>query len=143
MMVHGGISRLLQDPDCRAYAALDNLLAVPWRLVGTPIVISHAGMFGYPAREIGSLLPKISRLLDENDNLLVDISGLSLAALSAVLAQIDNERIVFGSDALYFPQWSAVVTVLFALDQLGLPLGETFSKLAGTTPALRLFGQDP
>ena len=135
LIVHGGISRVLADSRSRAFAALDNLLLVDWRRAVTPVIISHAGMFGYSSSESAELLHKLQQLLSANDNVLVDISGLGFDTLCAVLRHIDHKRIVFGSDALYFPQWSAVVKVLYALESLGLQADEIFIKLAGTNPA--------
>jgi len=135
LIIHGGISRVLEDPSSRAYAALDNLLHVDWRCASTPVVISHAGMFGDSSVEKADLLHKLQRLLSANDNVWVDISGLGFDALCDVLHHVDHDRIVFGSDALYFPQWSAVVKVLYALQSLGLQAEEIFSRLAGITPA--------
>ena len=135
LIVHGGVSRVLEDPSSRAYAALDNLLHVDWRHASTPVVISHAGMFGDSPFEKADLLHKLQRLLSVNDNVWVDISGLSFDMLCDVLRHVDRERIVFGSDALYFPQWSAVVKVLYALKSLGLQAEEIFGKLAGINPA--------
>jgi len=142
MIVHGGVSRLLKDPRARSFAALENLCSVPWRAAGVPVVICHAGMFGSAPSELDTLLPRLLRLMADNPNLLVDISGLSFTTLCAVLEQVDRTRVVFGSDALYFPQWSAVVKVLHALDQLGLPIRETFAMLAGTNPAQHIFCQE-
>jgi hypothetical protein len=142
LVVHGGISRLLEDPRGRAFAALDRLAPLPWRESGTPVVISHAGMFGCSSAQVEALAPVLARLLADNDNVLVDISGLSGPTLCAVLARVERERIVFGSDALYFPQWSAVVKLFHALDQLGLPVEETFAEIAGTNPARHLFCQE-
>ena len=142
MIVHGGISRLLKHPRGRAFAALGTLASIPWRDSGTPVVISHAGMFGCSSAQVAALLPVLERLLSDNDNVMVDISGLSVPTLCAVLGRIDGARVVFGSDALYFPQWSAVVKVLHALDLLGMPVQETFAMLAGTNPARHLFSQE-
>jgi len=139
MIVHGGISRLLKDPRCRAFARLENLLSVDWRSAEVPVVICHAGLFGCPSCDMDALMPKLEQLLARNDNVLVDISGLPVGTLRAVLTRIDGERIVFGSDALYFPQWSAVVKLLYALEQNGQPVEEMFVKVAGTNPSRRLF----
>lgn len=142
MIVHGGISRLLLDPRSQAFAALDGLASLPWSDSAMPVVLSHAGMFGCSSAQVAALMPALDRLLADHDNVLVDISGLSFPSLCAVLERIDRARIVFGSDALYFPQWSAVVKVLYALDQLGMPVEETFGLLAGTTPAQHIFSQE-
>ncbi len=141
LVLHGGVSTVLEDPRNRAFASLDNLLTVEWRQAGAPVVLAHAGMFGCPADEVSRLLPRLHRLLAENENLLVDVSGLGFDALSAVLHAVDVGRIVFGSDALYFPQWGAVVKVLFALKRLGRAVEEEFVRLAGSTPGRHLFGE--
>lgn len=142
LVVHGGISRLLEDPAGRAYAALDSLAVVDWRASGAPVVLSHAGLFGCSSAEVAALLPTLEGLLAVNSNVLVDISGLSVPTLCALLGRIDLARVVFGSDALYFPQWSAVVKLLHAFDRLGLALPETFGLVAGTNPARHLFPQE-
>ncbi len=142
MIVHGGISRLLPDARGRGFAHLDKLAPVPWRAAGTPVVISHAGLFGCSSTELETLMPTLERLLADNGNVLVDISGLPFANLCTVLGRVDPARMVFGSDALYFPQWSAVVKLLHALECLGMPVEETFSQVAGVNPAKHLFHQE-
>jgi hypothetical protein len=141
MIVHGGISRLLKDPRCRAFARLENLLSIDWRSASVPVVICHAGLFGCPSFDMKVLMPKLEQLLSRNENVLVDISGLPLGTLCALLSRIDPERIVFGSDALYFPQWSAVVKLLFALEQCRQAVEPTFVKLAGENPSNHIFMQ--
>jgi predicted TIM-barrel fold metal-dependent hydrolase len=143
LIVHGGISRLLKHPEGRAYASLPQLASLPWGAAEVPVVISHAGLFGCSASEVEALLPTLLALLERCDNLLVDISGLSVTTLCAVLERVDPGRVVFGSDALYFPQWSAVVKVLYALERIGLPVQDTFATIAGTNPARHLFSQEP
>ncbi len=139
LMVHGGVSRVLADPRGRAFASLENLGSVEWRQGGIPVVLGHAGMFGCAPDEVGRLLPRLQRLMAENGNVLADVSGLPFEALCAVLREADGDRLLFGSDALYFPQWSAVVKVLFAFERLGRRAGDEFLRLAGTNPERHLF----
>jgi predicted TIM-barrel fold metal-dependent hydrolase len=143
MIVHGGISRLLPDPAGRAFASLDKLAALDWQAAGVPVVISHAGLFGCSSSEVEALLPVLTRMLDRHERLLVDVSGLSVPTLDAVLGALPPSRMVFGSDALYFPQWSAVVKLLHAMDRRGMPVEETFATVAGDTPARHIFHQEP
>jgi predicted TIM-barrel fold metal-dependent hydrolase len=140
LVVHGGVSRLLEDPRGRSFASLENLESFAWRAAAVPVVLCHAGLFGCPSAVVEALWPRLARLLAQNDNVLVDLSGLSAATLRVVLERVDPGRIVFGSDALYFPPWSAVVRVLFTLEQLGLPVESTFAQLAGANPERHLFG---
>ncbi len=139
LIVHGGISRLLPDPSCQRYASLDKLARIPWGAAETTVVLCHAGLFGCPSEQVRALMPVLERLLDEHPRLLVDVSGLAFATLCALFERLDPERMVFGSDALYFPQWSAVVKVLLALEQTGLPVEERFAMLAGSTPQRSLW----
>jgi hypothetical protein len=134
LIVHGGISRLLPDPRGRRYASLERLATIPWGESGTAMVLCHAGLFGCPSDEVRDLLPVLEGMLDDNPRLLVDVSGLAFSTLCTLFERLDPRRVVFGSDALYFPQWSAVVKVLLALEQLGLPVEERFAMLAGSTP---------
>jgi predicted TIM-barrel fold metal-dependent hydrolase len=61
------------------------------------------------------LIPLIEKLFEEHPNLLADTSALDLPALKLLLSKVDSSRLIFGSDALYFPVWKAWVTFLQAL----------------------------
>lgn len=139
LLVHGGVSHVLEDPSGRAFASMDNLASFEWRQAKAPVVLCHAGMFGCTADEVDGLLPRLERLLAANDNLFVEVSGLGFDALEAVLDRIDGERLVFGSDGLYFPPWSAVVRVLHAYERLKRNVGDEFVRMAGTNPARHVF----
>lgn len=134
LMIHGGISTVTSRDCACGFATIDNLLPLPWCDIKVPVVLSHAGLFGSRSSELDILMPKLLCILENNSNVLVDISGLHFDILCAVLEQIDHDRIVFGSDALYFPQWSAVAKVLHALDITSNKAEESFVQIAGTNP---------
>ena len=60
------------------------------------------------------------------------------APCSSDAAALDHERIVFGSDALYFSMWRAVVTLLHALRTAGFPLEDSFARIAAHNARTRL-----
>jgi predicted TIM-barrel fold metal-dependent hydrolase len=135
LLVHGGRSPILADPRASQHATLANLARIDWSRTTAPVVIAHCGFFGCPREEIAADgLTALRRILDRHPNVFVDTSGLSLPVLVDVLRRLDHGRIVFGSDALYFPMWQAVVTLLSALDVAGFPLAESFAQIASHTP---------
>ncbi|MCX5744253.1 MAG: AMP-binding protein, partial [Proteobacteria bacterium] len=132
LMVHGGLSTVHAVSGATTYATLDHLMTIDWRRAGVPIILGHAGLFGHAFDDSTALLAKLQRVLSANDNVVVDLSGLGFDTLCKVLGEVDHDRIVFGSDALYFPQWAAVVKLLHALETIGVAAQDTFAKLAGT-----------
>lgn len=139
LVIHGGLSPVLKNPSSRGYATLSNLCQINWSITSTPVVISHAGMMGHSLREISDLMPLLSRLLSIHSNIMVDVSALDFGTLCFILEKIDRDRIVFGSDAFYFPQWSAVVKLLHALKETVSDAEEAFVKIAGENPAQYIF----
>jgi hypothetical protein len=114
LVVHGGLSPVLKNPNSRGYAALSNLCQIDWSITSACILSTHS-------------------------NVMVDISALDLGALCLILEKVDRDRIVFGSDAFYFPQWSAVVKLLHALKATVSDTEEAFIKIAGKNPARNVF----
>jgi predicted TIM-barrel fold metal-dependent hydrolase len=139
LLVHGGRSPILEDDRASSHAILANLERVDWSGSAAPVVIAHCGCFGCSPGEIaGQAMPALRRILDRHANVSVDISGLTLPVLIEVLRQLDQHRIVFGSDALYFPMWQAVVSLLHALGIAGYPPAESFALIAGRNPRVLL-----
>ncbi len=139
LVIHGGLSPVLKNLRSRCFSALSNLSQIDWGITSTPVVISHAGMMGYSLCEMIDLIPLLKRILSTHNNVMIDISALDLGALCLILEKIDLCRIVFGSDALYFPQWSAVVKLLHALKETISDVEEAFIKIAGENPAKQIF----
>ena len=126
---------MLKNRLSRGYAALGNLCQINWSITSTPVVISHAGMMGHSLHEINDLMDLLMRILSTHNNVIVNISALDLDALKLILQKIDRDRIVFGSDAFYFPQWTAAVKLFRALEETRSNVEEAFIKIAGDNPA--------
>lgn len=139
VVVHGGRSPDVQTRETISYGELDRLERVNWSLTGGPVVIAHAGVYGYGESEAEPCLATLQRIMARHDNVMVDVSGLSHGLLCLVLAKIDPQRILFGSDALYFPQWRALVALYHALQQTGSKTDERFVMIASTNP-VRVIG---
>ncbi len=134
VVVHGGRSPDVKTRETVAYGELDRLERVDWSLAGNPVVIAHAGVYGLDEGEAGSCLETLKRIMVRHDNVLVDISGLSHALLCLALTRLDPQRILFGSDAIYYPQWRAIVTLYHALKQTTSKADELFVMIASTNP---------
>jgi predicted TIM-barrel fold metal-dependent hydrolase len=131
LVVHGGRSPILGDDPACEHATLDRLAQIDWGRSQASVILAHAGLFGYGAAEaVAGAVSKLERLLARHGNLRVDLSGLEFELLRALLRRIDHERIVFGSDALYFPMWQAVVRLLHALGLEGFDAGAAFARIA-------------
>lgn len=139
VVVHGGRSPEVQTRETITYGELDRLERVDWSLAGNPVVIAHAGVYGYDESEAGPCLATLQRIMARHDNVMVDVSGLRHGLLCLVLAKIDPQRILFGSDALYCPQWRALVNLYHALQQTGSRTDGLFVKIASTNP-VRVIG---
>jgi len=129
-IVHGGRSFLPPSNEMVSYACIENLLSVDWSASDMPVVISHAGAFGCSleeAREI--ILPGMHELCTRHPHLRVDTAGLSYQVLSEVLKQLGPERILFGSDEMYFPQWQAMATLVHACKSLWGGLAQEFISI--------------
>jgi len=121
-------------------AALENLRKINFSVSGAPVVIAHAGFHRCTMSDILSEgLPLLKYLLNTHDNLFVDISGLTFEPLKVVIEQIPANRILFGSDALYAPQWEAVILTLHALNVKGRRIEEDFVQFASINPRSLIF----
>ncbi len=131
VIVHGGRSTILHDSKAAGYATLEKLSSIDWSLAAGPVVIAHAGMFGHAPQEVEDRRPLLQRLMAQHHNLYVDLSGIGPAQMNLLLGKIDCEKVLFGSDALYFDQAEAVVTLLQTLKTIGCRSDEHFIRIAG------------
>ena len=139
LIVHGGRSPILENRSARQHAILQNLALVDWSRCSEAVVIAHFGVFGCERDEISGVgIPTLQRMLDRHENLLVDTSAAGFGVLCETLRKLDHERMVFGSDALYFPMWKAVVTLIHALRSSHLPVEESFARIACKNARTRL-----
>ena len=142
VVVHGGLSPQCQDPDAVGHGDLTHLRNVDWAITDQPVVIAHAGAFGHSVGEvIDTELPRLTRLMARHDHLMTDVSGLDTTTLAVVLGRLDLDRVVFGSDALYFAPWEAMVRLTLALEDAVSDLEEAYLKVVSLNP-LRLLGEE-
>jgi predicted TIM-barrel fold metal-dependent hydrolase len=140
VVVHGGLSPDLFQEEFTALATLDNLKRIDWSITDQTVVIAHAGCFGYSAMQADSeVLPELDSLLNRHDHLVVDTSGINADVIELILNRVDLDRILFGSDALYFPTWVSLVRLLSILDKWSSAPEETLYCLAGTNVNRRIF----
>jgi predicted TIM-barrel fold metal-dependent hydrolase len=129
-IVHGGRSILLPKDELVSYACIENLLSVDWSASDMPVIISHAGAFGCSLAEAKeSILPGMRELCTRHPHLRVDTAGLSYQVLSEVLKQLGPERVLFGSDEMYFHQWQAMATLVHACKSLWGSLAQEFISI--------------
>ena len=140
LIVHGGRSPLLPNQKASSWASLRNLKHINWGLSSAPVVIAHAGSYGYNLQEIkDETLPTLEKLLSTYDNLMVDLSGLHIEALILCLQKIDTNRILFGSDALYEPQWASIVKLLIAIKTTTRRFEHVFVQIVSANPLKTIF----
>ena len=140
VIIHGGYSKEFSDGDAVSFGCLDRLVHVAWETTDQPVIIAHAGFFGCGREEItNSGFPQLENLLVKHDHLLVDLAGLGPWVIQMIVKKIEKERILFGSDALYFSIQSSAVHTLVALMQTGFDAGRMFHRFAGINPARYIF----
>lgn len=140
LVVHGGVSTVLQNHAARSYSTIEKLETINWGLSTETVVIAHAGSFECDPEDTENIImPKLRKMLQSQDNLMIDISGLEFNALVTVLNNIAVERIIFGSDALYYSQWSVVVKLLRALQEVNADVEEDFMKIMSINPSQTVF----
>jgi predicted TIM-barrel fold metal-dependent hydrolase len=138
-MIHGGLSPAAQDVSTREFGVLRHLESVDWGLSKFPVIIAHCGAFGIPGSEARvEVFPRLSKMIDRYDNLMADVSGLDVDQLVGVFQSIDTARLVFGTDALYYPQWKSMANLCWAVDHCHFDLEEMLMSITSVQPA-RLF----
>ena len=140
VIVHGGRSPAAKTSAFREYSVLSNLQKVNWSLSGKPVVIAHAGAFGYNNEDLlETVLPQLCKIMAQHDNVLADVSGLEFPTLCSLLGAVESERIVFGSDCLYYPQWRTIVSLFHALHKTTTRAEESFVRITSENP-MRIMG---
>lgn len=136
LIVHGGRAYPVLDPKVELYASIQNLAGIRWRDAKVPVAIAHAGCYGCALEEMKRVvLPALDAMLSANDNLFVDLSALEHDALALVLEHVAVDRILFGSDALYEPPWSAMVKLMNALRSTRMDPEDSLRKIAAVNPS--------
>lgn len=140
LIVHGGRSSVLKNPQAAEYGWIGNFRDIDWGISSEAVVISHAGGYGCDLNEMEQeVLPTLKHLLSHYINLMIDISGLETDSLAVILRHIDSERILFGSDALYDPQWAVMVKLAHTIARERMNLAETIVQIASRNPLAYIF----
>ncbi|HJV34264.1 amidohydrolase family protein [Geomonas sp.] len=135
VVIHGGRNNPYWACARADFGSLTHLRQLNFSLSGSPVILAHAGMHRCPLTEMErEALPVLKKMLARHDNLYVDLSGLEFEQLKLVLASVAPERILFGSDALYTPQWEVVATTVHALHSLGAGWQQRFLQFSSTNP---------
>ena len=140
VVIHGGRSPLAQNPDASTYCLISNLMEIDWSISNSPVVIAHAGAYACKYQETEEeVIPSLQKMISHHSNLMIDISGLNVRNLCLVLKNISHDRILFGSDALYEPQWLVVVKLLLALEETTEYLDKPFITITSINPRRFIF----
>jgi predicted TIM-barrel fold metal-dependent hydrolase len=116
VIVHGGMSSAPCVSETIAYGTIVNLRHIDWNMAEGPVIFAHAGAFGYPAAVIrNDIFPILDQMMANCNNIFVDSSGMNFDQLKTIVDKIDAEKIIFGSDSLYFHQWRAVCNLFLAI----------------------------
>lgn len=143
LIVHGGGSWQLKNQKASVCASINNLKCINWSRYCTKVVIAHAGFHSSSLHQIETdILPALVKMLKSNDNVFVDVSDLKVDELILVFRNIETSKIVFGSDALYNHQWSAIVKTMHALLEAECPIEESFCQIASINPSKHIFKGD-
>lgn len=136
VIVHGGLSPDCPDTDAVAYGKAKYLQYVDWALTSNTVIIAHGGLFGHSADDCReTVLPIMHKLFQRYDHLCVDTSGLSFKALTLLLKSFDQQKIYFGSDALYEKQWMAMAKLWLALQKTAKNCDEALVRIVSTNPS--------
>ena len=139
LIIHGGRSSILKNTETAAYSSIYNLECINWGVSQNTVIIAHAGAYSCELQELeNEILPRLNKMLLKYDNLMIDVSALDIEALTIVLKNIELERVLFGSDALYETQWFAIVKLLYVLSGMTADSEKDFIQIAAINPS-RLF----
>ena len=140
LIVHGGKSFLFANMSEANYSLMENFEKINWGSGKSIVVIAHAGCYDCELKDIENIIiPRLRKMLQRYDNMMIDISGLGFKALLMIIQNIEVNRILFGSDALYYSQWSAVVKLFYAFQKTVKNYEENFLNVMSITPAQTVF----
>ena len=85
------------------------------------------------------VIPVLRELMETNENLCIDISGLQYEAICQMLENVETERILFGTDALYHDPFVMEMRLLAALDEAKLNIEDSYIKIVSENIEKRSF----
>jgi predicted TIM-barrel fold metal-dependent hydrolase len=134
VVIHGGITPGLSSPESRGFGRIERLAKINWDISSCPVVIAHAGCYGLAEEEISSTIRFLNKMMEKSPNLLADTSALDPQALKMLLAKVNRNRLIFGSDALYFSIWKSWVNFLDALQTAAPHADDELIRIAYLNP---------
>ena len=130
LIVHSGKSPLSRNSATASFSTLEVLRYVKWNVSSSPVIFAHAGSYCCDYSEINDqTLPLLKKMLSKFDNLFIDISGIDTSAMALVIDSIPTDRILFGSDTLYEPQWQLIVKLYHVLENHSAHPDTSFLKI--------------
>jgi predicted TIM-barrel fold metal-dependent hydrolase len=142
VILHGGRSPLAKTQKISQYGEIETFELFNWSRYDIPVIFAHSAAYGYSAKEIKSfIIPRLKKMFSDHSNILIDISGVDINGLQEVLEVISIDRILFGSDALYEPQWQRMAKLIYALDRSTQDTEESLIKIMSLNPEKYIFSQ--
>lgn len=140
LVLHGGRYNPYWGGSRGDFGSIEHLKEIDFSLSREAVVLAHAGFHRLSPQEIKLAgLPVLQKMLAAHPNLHVDISGLDFEPLKQVLQSVESDRILFGSDTLYYRQWETVAMAMHALKELGMELEQSFVQIASINPKRVIF----
>jgi predicted TIM-barrel fold metal-dependent hydrolase len=140
LVLHGGRYNPYWGGSRGDFGSIEHLKDIDFSLSREAVVLAHAGFHRLSPREIEQEgVPVLRKMLAAHPNLHVDISGLDFEPLKLVLKSVEQNRILFGSDTLYYRQWETVTMAMHALKELGMELEQGFVQIASINPKRVIF----
>jgi predicted TIM-barrel fold metal-dependent hydrolase len=142
LILHTGRSPLAGSAELSQFGEIQTLETFDWGSYTNPVVFAHSAAYGYSADEIQNyIIPRLKNLFSAFEHIFIDISGVDISGMQYLLDEIPTERILFGSDALYEPQWQRMVKLLFALEKSSVKFEESFVKIMSHNPQNYIFSE--
>ena len=138
VIIHTGMSFIpssgqVRNTDIADYLDIDIPDAVP-------VILAHGGCYGHTLADVESfILPHLNRILSRNSNVFIDVSGLEIPVLQALLNSVDTRRILFGSDGLYVMPAAVLLKMIFAIRKSDRPLEASLVSILSKNPAKSVF----
>lgn len=142
VIIHAGYS-YVPNKDASAFGLISNLsdMNLKWPV---PVILAHGGAYGFSSSEVlQDVMPILNRLLDSHDNLFIDFSGLGHETLILLLANVEVERMLFGSDALYSSPVLILAQLMYALEKCKLEPENYLVQVMSENPARYVFRESP
>jgi predicted TIM-barrel fold metal-dependent hydrolase len=143
LVLHSGVNLSYWGAERGNYASLPKMLTINWNLSKSPVVLAHAGLHRCTPFDVEKvMLPILKKLMSRHENIYVDISGVSFYSMKKLLKEVDHNRILFGSDALYEAPWRNVVMLLYTLKESNMNLENAVMQIASLNPEKTIFTDD-